>query len=116
MKGSGGFYVMRTASSTASSTASGGISSSGDKSEVNDGPEPTTSAAPEKGSGGGGENTDGNDKKAGGMAVRDMVGIALGAVSTLFTVSAVIWRWKWLQNLWRRCRKVPEQDEPLVKA
>lgn len=109
MKGTGQFYVVQPAAARVGSSGSGG-----DGDEETDGPGTTTPAAgtPDKGSG-----TDGDDKKTtGGLTVPELVGIVLGSVSTFFTVAAVVWKWKWLQSVWRKCRGDPEQEEPLVKS
>lgn len=110
MKGSGQFYVVQPAA------ASARVGADGEDAEETDGPgtKTTTPAAgtPDKGSG-----TDGDEKKTtGGLTVPELVGIVLGSVSTFFTVAAVIWKWKWLQSVWRKCRGDPEQEEPLVKS
>lgn len=104
MKGSGQFYVMQPAAARV-----GG--SGGDETEGKETTTTTPAGTPDKGSG----SADGDSKKpTGGLTVPELVGIVLGAVSTFFTVAAVIWRWKWLQSVWRKCRGDPEQEEPLV--
>lgn len=104
MKGSGQFYVMQPAAAIV-----GG--SGGDETEGKETTTTTPAGTPDKGSG----SADGDSKKpTGGLTVPELVGIVLGAVSTFFTVAAVIWRWKWLQSVWRKCRGDPEQEEPLV--
>lgn len=105
MKGSGQFYVVQPAAAR--------VGGNGDDAEETDGAETTT--PPGGGTADKGTGADGNDKKtAGGLTVPELVGIVLGSVSTFFTVAAVIWKWKWLQSAWRKCRGDPEQEEPLV--
>ncbi|KAK1829555.1 hypothetical protein QBC39DRAFT_373671 [Podospora conica] len=114
MKGTMQFYVLRKealgvavavqqgASGTASSVPSPTVVVA-----VSGGQEKGTTTGKEAGTGaddkgGGGVGT--GKAEEGGMPTDRVVGIVLAAVATAFTVAGAIWKWKWLQRGWRKCR------------